>query len=224
MADLQLYSVSKRFGKKVILNDVSFKCSTGDVLAIFGKNGCGKSTLLKLLYGTIKANAIDMSINGKKAKPSEVIEKKQIAYLPQHSFLPKTVLVRDIIPMYFSSQEKQDQIFYDTLTSTIAAKKVGALSIGQLRYFQVLLISHLDAPFLLFDEPYSMIDPKYKDIISQRLTQIKHKKGIIITDHYYEDVLNISTKNLLLKDGKSHLITSKEDLVKLFYLPKHTSK
>jgi len=214
LAKLEIHKAIKSFGKKDILTDVSFSCETGEILGIFGRNGSGKSTLLKLIFGTLKANYINMSIDGVTIHPSEIITNKKIAYLPQHSFLPKNIRVRDIIPMYYKSQKKQDTIFYDTQISEISTKRIGELSIGQLRYFQVLLISQLTHPFLIFDEPFSMIDPLYKVKIGNLLNQLKQDKGIIITDHYYTDVLNISSKNILIKEGKSYSIQGK--LILLF--------
>ena len=219
MARLEIHKATKSFGKKDILTNVSFSCETGEILGIFGRNGCGKSTLLKIIFGTLKANKIEITIDGLSINPSEAIPTKRIAYLPQHSFLPVNNKVRDIIPMYYKSQKKQDAIFYDPQIAQISAKKVGELSIGQLRYFQVLLIGNLDREFLLLDEPFSMIDPLYKVKISELLSQLKQEKGIIITDHYYQDVLNIATKNMIIKNGLSQAISFEEELINLGYLP-----
>ncbi len=220
MATLQLYKAKKSFGKKEVLKEISFKIKTGEILGIFGRNGCGKSTLLKIIFGTLKASEIDLHLDGISINPLKLIPKKKIAYLPQHSFLPRSSKVRDLIPIYFPREEKQDAIFYDSQIALITSKKVGELSIGQLRYFQVLLIGHLDRDFLLFDEPFSMIDPLYKVKISELLVQLQQHKGIIITDHYHDDVLNITTNNIILKDGFSHKINSKEELKKMGYLSK----
>lgn len=219
MATLQLYKAKKSFGKKDILKEVSLSCKTGEILGIFGRNGCGKSTLLKLIFGTLKATEIDLHLDGTSVNPLKLIPKKKIGYLPQHSFLPRNSKVRDIIPIYYPSQEKQDKIFYDPQIVLISSKKISELSIGQLRYFQVLLIGHLDRDFLLFDEPFSMIDPLYKVKISELLIRLQQHKGIIITDHYYEDVLKITSKNIVLKDGISHSISSKDDLIAMDYIP-----
>ncbi|MFK5981784.1 MAG: ATP-binding cassette domain-containing protein [Flavobacteriaceae bacterium] len=220
MATLQLYKAKKSFGKNEVLKEVSFKVKTGEILGVFGRNGCGKSTLLKLIFGTLKATEIDLRLDNVSVNPLKLIPKKKIAYLPQHSFLPRNSRVRDIVPIYFPSQEKQDCIFYDSQIALITSKKVSELSIGQLRYFQVLLIGNLERDFLLFDEPFSMIDPLYKAKISELLIELQQHKGIIITDHYYEDVLNITSKNILLKDGISHSISSKEDLISSGYISK----
>lgn len=223
MASFKLHSVKKSFDEKEVLKEISFSLNTGEILGIFGRNGCGKSTLLRLIFGTLGKASIDISINDKNFEPSKNISTKQIAYLPQHSFLPKTIKVRDIIPIYFSEEKKQDAIFYNPIIATLTAKKVGELSLGQVRYLEVLLIGNLDHPFLMLDEPFSMIDPLYKFEIQKLLRKLKVEKGIIITDHYYCDILEITSKNLLMKDGNAHEINNVEDLKQHNYLSKNST-
>ena len=218
MATLHLHSVSKSFGSKNVLSDISFELSTGEVLGLFGRNGCGKSTLLKILFGTLKANEISLSIDGLQVNPSEVIRNKLIGYLPQHPFLPKQTKVRDLIPVYHPSEETQDAIFYDPHIASFTAKKVGSLSLGELKYFEVVLLGHLSHPFLVLDEPFSMLEPLHKEQLKGFITKLKTQKGIIITDHYYNDVLDITSQNIVLVEGKSHSIKTTADLKNFEYL------
>jgi ABC-type lipopolysaccharide export system ATPase subunit len=148
----------------------------------------------------------------------EIIPSKTIAYLPQDSFLPKELKVRDVIPFFFPNGEDQDKIFYASTVSVFEKLKVGYLSLGQLRYLELLIIGNLNHSFLLLDEPFSMIEPLYKEIIKSLLLELKKTKGIILTDHYYDDVLEITNKNLVIKDAEKIEIHSKEDLVKFQYL------
>ena len=221
MAILNLYKATKSFGQNSVLKEISFSLETGEILGLFGKNGCGKSTLLKMIFGTLKADHIEMSIDGVSVKPEAVIASKQIAYLPQDSFLPKNIRVRDIIPLYFYSEEKQDAVFYNPGIAKIAARRINELSLGELRYLEVILIGNLDHPFLLLDEPFSMIEPLFKDAIKEFLENLKDRKGILLTDHYFDDVLQTTTKNMVISKGKSTIILSKEDLVKMKYLSKN---
>ncbi len=223
MAILKLHNASIKFKEKVVLKEVSFSLKTTEILGMFGRNGCGKSTLLKMIFGTQKKGLINISIDGKPFNSSDNISAACIAYLPQHSFLPRNIKVRDLIPIYFSEEKKQDIIFYDSLIAKLTAKKVGELSLGQIRYLEVLLVGNLGHPFLMLDEPFSMIEPLFKIEISKLLNNLKVEKGIIITDHYYEDVLRITTQNILIKDGIGITIESKEDLKKLEYLSKNTA-
>jgi ABC-type multidrug transport system ATPase subunit len=218
LAILELHKAEKSFGDKEVLKNISFSCETGEILGVFGRNGSGKSTLLKMIFGTLKASNIKINLNHKSLNPSKVILQKNIAYLPQHSFLPINSKVRNVIPIYYQSQEEQDKIFYDSQIALISSKKIKELSLGQLRYLQVLLIGNLKRDFILLDEPFSMIDPLYKEKISELLVGLKKEKGIIITDHYYNDVLNITTKNILIKEGISISINNKDDLKQFNYI------
>ncbi|WP_299625568.1 ATP-binding cassette domain-containing protein [uncultured Tenacibaculum sp.] len=215
---LEAFDINKRFGKKTILNNINITCNTGDIIGVFGRNGSGKSTLLKILFGSINANSIDLRIDAKQLISKQIISKKLISYLPQQSFLPKEKSVREIIPLFFSNAENQENIFYNPKIASIVSQKVGTLSLGELRYLELLLIGNLEHPFLLLDEPFSMIEPKYIAIISSLLTELKEKKGIMITDHYYKNVLKITTDNFLLKDGNKIEIKTEEDLVMNNYL------
>ena len=218
MNSLYIKGVHKSFKNNHVLKDISFECKTGEILGIFGRNGSGKSTLLKIIYGTMKSNAIQLQINSEIIKPKDIIKSKNIAYLPQDPFLPKSMKVRDIIPLFFNDGEKQDSIFYAPKISTFEKKKIGHLSMGELRYLELLLIGNLDHPFLMLDEPFSMIEPLYKEIIKNILMKLKEKKGIIITDHYYTDVIEITDYNFLIKDGMKIDINNLNDLEKHGYL------
>lgn len=222
MAIFKLHNASPNFGTKEVLTEVSFTLETGKILGIFGRNGSGKSSLLKMIYGTLQKGSINCSINDTFFSPSENISKKQIAYLPQDSFLPRNIRVHDLIPMYFSQEQTQDKVFYDPYIAKFTSKKVGELSLGQVRYLEVVLLANLDHPFLMLDEPFSMIEPIYKTQIKNTLEALKSRKGIIITDHYYNDVIEISTQNLLLKGGKDHPIHSLEDLRSQGYLTQNS--
>ncbi len=175
-----------------------------------------------MIFGILKKGSVNISMNGKTFNVHENISSERIAYLPQHSFVPRNLKVRDLIPLYFLEEQKQDAIFYDTLISKITAKKVRDLSLGQVRYLEVLLVGNLNHDFLMLDEPFSMIEPLYKIEIKKLLNKLKFEKGIIITDHYYQDVLDISSQNLFIENGVSIPIKGKENLKRLHYLSKNS--
>lgn len=127
-------------------------------------------------------------------------------------------MVRDIISVFFPNGELQDLIFYAPKVSSFETTKVGNLSLGQLRYLELLLMGNLPHTFLLLDEPFSMIEPLYKEVIKEFLIELKNSKGIILTDHYYNDVLEITTKNYVITDAQIVPILDKADLVFYDYL------
>lgn len=221
MAHLKIEAVSKNFGAKRLFNDASLAVRTGEILGVFGRNGSGKSTLLKILFGTVQADRMLGTLNDVPFDPRKVIARQQIGYLPQFSFLPQYRRVRQVIPLFLDTGELQDKVFYAPRIAEIENQRVGQLSIGERRYLEFLLLAYAPHPFLLLDEPFSMIEPLYKDIIQALLMDLKPHKGIILTDHYFRDVLPLTDRNILLKNKSFLPITGEEDLETLGYLPKN---
>ena len=215
---LEIENLTKSFKNKNILNDINLHCKTGEAIGVFGRNGSGKSTLLKLIYGVLKADAINIKINNKQYQPANIIPSQTIAYLPQDTFLPKNITVREVIPFFFKEGGSQEAIFYAPNVSSFEKIKIGKLSVGQLRYLELLIIGNLKHPFLLLDEPFAMVEPIYKEVIKKLLLKLKKHKGIILTDHYYNDVLEVATDSFMIKDSKKIVITNKKDLIKYGYL------
>ena len=215
---LSVSGIIKSFGNRKVLDNAYIHCESGGIVGVFGRNGSGKSTLLKIIFGTLNADEIAITINDRYVPVKQIIPLQQIAYLPQDPFLPKNLKVKDIIPMFLESGSRQDKLFYRPEVHILSERKVKELSMGQLRYLELLLISHLDHPFLMLDEPFSMVEPLYKDKIKELLLELKKEKGILLTDHYYSDILQVSDKNLLLKDGKIITINNPEELVTHGYL------
>ena len=156
--------------------------------------------------------------------PMKNIGLMNIAYLPQDTFLPSNLTVRDVIPMYYKDGNSQDRIFYDPRIAGFERQKIGTLSSGERRYFEVLLISRLPHRFLMLDEPFSMIEPLYQESIKELLLELKKEKGIIITDHYYRNVFDIADVKMIMKDGKALEIESEVDLINNGYLPESRMK
>ena len=220
---LRLESVNHSYGKRQILSNVKLTCDTGDIIAIFGRNGSGKSTLLKILFGTEKPNGIDLYVDN--IKIDNITPKSNlIAYLPQEPFMPKDLKVRDIIPMYFPDGNKQNKIFHSPLIQKIETQKAGTLSLGEQRYLEFLLIINLNHPFILLDEPFSMIEPLYKDAIKETMLLNQKDKGFIITDHYYLDIFDVANKKIIIKDGVSYEVTDLNDLKENGYLSSANQK
>lgn len=218
---LKITEATKSFDTHYVLSAVSLTIITGDVVGIFGRNGSGKSTLLQMIFGTVNADSISVFVDDNQIQQENISSSQQIAYLPQSSFLPKNMKVREVIPLFFCESEQQDTVFYAPNVSSFDNKKINQLSLGQLRYLEFLIIANLNHPFLLLDEPFSMIEPLYKDAIKTVILQLKSTKGIIMTDHYYEDVLQITNRNFLLKETRLLPVENVQDLVKFDYLKSH---
>lgn len=215
---LEIKNLNKSFKEKQILKNLSFEFRTDETNVIFGRNGSGKSTLLKLIYGTLKPDNLELKINGKLIKNNNVILDNRIGYLPQDNFLPKNLKVSEVIAMYFKEGDRQDKVFYAPRINKIQNRKISQLSLGERRYLEIVLLGNLDHKFLLLDEPFSMIEPLFIEIIKDFLNGLKKTKGIILTDHYYNDAMEIADKIFLIKDGNKIKINERKDLIDHGYI------
>lgn len=213
---LEIDSVQKKFDYKSILSDIYLKCETGEIIGLLGRNGSGKSTLLKIIFGILEADFKFVRIDGViKNRTSDLF--KNISYLSQDNFIPNSFSVKKAIELSIDSQ-KIKSFYDDEMIKSITDKKINHLSGGELRYLEIKLILFNPSKFVLLDEPYNGLSPIMIDKINQLITQNSTKKGIIITDHNYENVIKISSKLILLKEGKTFHLKDKNELIDKGYL------
>ena len=218
MSELIVNKIAKKFNKRIVLSDISIRVKTGEILGIFGRNGCGKSSLLKILFGVLPADEHEIVLDNTCFNPASNIKLMHISYLPQESFLPDNLAVRDVIPLYYRDGDAQNKIFYSPGIAQIERQRIGTLSLGERRYLEILLISGLPHKLLMLDEPFSMVEPIYQDSIKILLLGLKKEKGIIITDHYYRNVLEVADRKMIIKDGRAIEIENEIGLIANGYL------
>lgn len=207
---ISISGLTYRFGTKMVLNNLSFKIKPEEIIGLFGRNGTGKSTLLNLLFGTLKIQSGSININNHRAAIDEL--RNHVAYSTQNVFLPPSLTVRNVIPLYFSNGEDQNKIFYAEGINSIERYKIGSLSVGEQKYLQFLLTVNLPKKIILLDEPFAMIDPLYREIIKAKIIEQSKNKAFVLTDHYYKDVFEVSTSCFILKEGTLKPIISVQDL------------
>ncbi len=213
---LEVDSVQMHFGFKSILSDVYLKCETGDIIGVLGKNGSGKSTLLKIIFGIIQADFKCIRIDGQvKSKTKDLFP--HISYLIQENFIPRHFSVKKAILLSIENNTIVD-FYNDAIIQSIQEKKIFQLSGGELRYLEIKLMLSNASKFVLLDEPYNGLAPIIIEKINALIIQKAKTKGVIITDHNYENVIKISTKLLLMKDGKMHHLKAEKELIEKGYL------
>lgn len=213
---LEVDSVQKQYDGKIIVSDVYLKCETTDIIGILGRNGSGKSTLLKIIFGIVTADFKFVRVDGAvKSKTSDLLN--EISYLPQENFIPNLFSVKKAIVLSVAN-DKLQEFYEDEIIQTILNKKINQLSGGELRYLEIKLILNKNSKFVLLDEPYNGLSPIMIDKINVLVTKYSNIKGIIITDHNYENIIKISTELVLMKEGKMHHLRDRSELVEKGYL------
>lgn len=218
----ELYADSIEFsytGYQPLLTGVFIRCQIGEVVALLGRNGCGKSTLMKILFGTIVPKMAYIKIDGVRVHKGYL--SKKVCYLPQHSFLPPYHRLQKIIKLMVPKVENQRAIEKDEIIQKIITQKIGEISVGERRYFELLVLLNIDADYYLLDEPFSGVAPYLKERIQDLIHAHKPTKGFIISDHHYTSVLDISTSIMLLQNGGCRRISNKKEL-EMFYVPEGT--
>jgi ABC-type multidrug transport system ATPase subunit len=215
---LEAGGILKYIGVRELLTDCYIKCETGDIIGILGRNGSGKSTLLKIIFGTESAVNKSIRFNGR-PYTHPYTAKKLVAYLPQHHFLPANLSVKRITELFIRNKEARRKVLTNERVQPHLYKRTGELSGGERRYLEILLLIHLDAAFILLDEPFSGIEPIYKTHIAGLLQASRPFKGFIITDHDYRNIIDNSTEILLITNGVCKHIQSLQELEDHQYLP-----
>ena len=218
MSRLQIDSITKSFGNKIILRDIYLSLETGKTAGLLGRNGSGKSTLFQIIFGSLKGETQYIKFN-EKVLQKQSDRKNRIAYLPQHSFLPKNVKIKNLIQL-FCDKESAKELCDLNLIPSFLNETPKSLSGGELRLVEILLIINSKAEFILLDEPFHSLSPK---MIAEVKAMIKKQtqKGFLISDHQYQDVMEISDENILLSDGNLRLIKDLTELQRFNYLPKN---
>ncbi|MGA9212071.1 ATP-binding cassette domain-containing protein [Kaistella sp.] len=213
---LHVDSIEKSFGEQKILKDIFIGCETNEIVGVLGRNGSGKTTLFNIIFGTASAENKFIRV-GSKVITKVSDNKNLIHFLAQNHFLPSHLKIKNSIDL-FCNESNAYNLKNHQLMSSYLDKKPHHLSGGEKRLLEILILLFSDCRFLLLDEPFHSLSPKIIEEIKLLITEQSKDKGIIITDHQYQHVLEISDKIFLLKEGSTKILNGTDDLKKLGYL------
>ena len=212
---LKVDSVQLEFDGRKILQDIYLSCTQGQIIGLLGRNGCGKSSLLKIIFGTLTPGYKYVGINDTYIQNGH--DNNRIAYLPQHNYLPGGIKIETLAKILV------DAAYWDEFSESSLYRKyynhtISELSGGELRHLETLLVVYNKADFILLDEPFTHISPIQTEEFKPILKRCAQRKGIIVTDHQYYNVLAISDHIILLNNGCTKHITDMDELVTYGYL------
>ena len=212
---LECRNINKSYGNKKILKDINLVIPRGKIIGLLGKNGTGKSTLIKLINDLLTPDSGDILVNGKSVG---VESKKIIAYLPERTYLDKSMTVLEVIK-YFDD-------FYDNFDSKKAKKllkeldldvnqKLIKMSKGMQEKVQLVLVMSRKADLYILDEPLGGVDPATRDyILDTILTNFNEGASVIISTHLISDVERILDEVIFIDKGKIILTSDADKLRK----------
>ena len=225
MADrLECIALSKFYGKKHVVKDVTFSMCGGEITGLLGPNGAGKTTSFYMIVGFIKANGGRILLNGEDITRLAMHErsKRGLAYLPQEASIFRKLTVEDNIKLILEEQKLSKSAKRDKLESLLdrfgidrVRKQYGyTLSGGERRRTEIARALATSPKFLLLDEPFAGIDPKAVFEIKEIIRQLsKDGIGILLTDHNVRDTLDITHNAHIISDGSIIVSGTREELI-----------
>ena len=208
-------SVHLEFDKLQVLQSAFITAQTGRVTGVLGRNGCGKSCLFKCIMGGIKPQNIFVRFNDEPETDYAHIGKR-VKYLPQNVFMPTNMTLGEAFDLY--EVDYDGLVAFENKFHTYQRMTAGQLSGGEVRIAEMYMVLYSDAEFCILDEPFSNVAPKHVELMQRLIKTHKATKGIIISDHMYEQVMDITDDLFLLRDGYTFQIECREDLIHHGYI------
>lgn len=211
---LKVDSIELCYTGQKVLQDIYLDCKPNEIVGLLGRNGCGKSSLLKIIFGSLNPSFKHITINCKTITKGYT---NTIAYLPQHHFLPTDTMLNMLAKMLVDPQV-WDEFAEHEICKKYLLKKANQLSGGEMRQLETLMILYCKANYILLDEPFIHLSPIQAEVFKEIIRKRSQQKGIIVTDHQYQNILDISDKIILLSNGCTKHIKNRDELVTLGYI------
>ncbi|BCB96960.1 ABC transporter ATP-binding protein [Dissulfurispira thermophila] len=224
---LEIKNLSKTYGKRCVVSNVSISVRTGEIVGLLGPNGAGKTTTFYMVVGMIRPEHGDITLDGEDIKrlPMYQRARRGIGYLPQEPSIFRKLTVRqnlqavlEIQNSRLRTQNLKDEVdrLLDEFNLTNFADRDGyRLSGGERRRTEIARAIALKPMFILFDEPFAGIDPIAIIELKKMMSYLKSKGlGILITDHNVRETLSITDRAYIINNGQVLAEGSPDDLVK----------
>ena len=212
---LEIKHLDKSFDKKKILDDINLKIPKGKIIGLLGKNGAGKSTLIKLINDLLTPDSGEILFKGKRIG---VYSKSHIAYLPERTYLDKSMKVSQVITFFSEFYEDfKEEKAYELLEKLDLDReqRLVKMSKGMQEKLQLILVMSREADLYILDEPLSGVDPATRDyILDTILSNFKEGASIIISTHLISDVERILDEVIFIDKGKIVLQSEADTLRK----------
>jgi ABC-2 type transport system ATP-binding protein len=210
---LECRNLTKKYGAKTALNDVTLSIPKGKIVGLLGPNASGKTTFIKICNELLTPTSGEIYIAGN--KPG-IESKKIISYLPERTYLNDWMKVKDIINFFsdFYKDFKKEKA-YDMLKRLDIDdnEKLKTMSKGTKEKVQLILVMSREAQLYMLDEPIGGVDPAARDyILDTILSNYNEEATIIISTHLISDIEKILDYIIFIKNGKVILTKTVDEI------------
>jgi len=210
---LECHNLTKKYGSKVALDNISLSINSGKITGLLGPNGSGKTTLIKIASGILSASEGEVMAGGNRIG---VESKKIVSYLPERPYFSPGMKVSETIKFF--------KDFYSDFSEDAAAEmlksleikmdaRIRTLSKGNREKVQLVLVMSRKAKLYLLDEPIGGVDPAARDFILKTiLMNYNEEAGVIISTHLISDVEKVLDDVIFIRNGKMILHESVDQI------------
>ena len=204
----------KKYGSRMVVNNVDISVDRNEVVGLLGPNGAGKTTTFYMITGMIKPTRGDIFLDDTNITldPMYKRARKGIGYLAQEPSIFSKLTVENNLKLVLEmrkdlskqdQQDKLDSLLNDFSVSHLKHSKGGTLSGGERRRVEIARSLCMDPDFILLDEPFAGVDPIAVEEIQSIVNSLKQRNiGVLITDHNVRETLSITERSYLLFNGK----------------------
>ena len=203
----------KRYGKRIVVDQVSIEVHKGEVVGLLGPNGAGKTTSFYMMTGMIRPTSGTVFLNGKDVTHAAMYARAQagVAYLPQEASIFRKLSVEQNILLILETlnltktqrMERLDFLLEELSITHIRKSRGFQLSGGERRRTEICRALVTEPDFILLDEPFAGVDPIAVEDIQNIVLKLKNRGiGVLITDHNVHETLSITDRAYLLFQGK----------------------
>lgn len=210
---LRSENLLKKYGSRIVANNVSVQVAQGEIVGLLGPNGAGKTTTFYMIVGLIKPNAGQIFLDDKDITKLPMYRRAKLGlgYLAQEASVFRTLTVEENIMAVLEmtdlpkkeQKEKMEQLMEEFSLTHVRKNKGMVLSGGERRRTEIARSLAVDPNFVLLDEPFAGVDPIAVEEIQTIVARLKRKNiGILITDHNVNETLSITDRAYLLFEGR----------------------
>lgn len=218
---LELHNVSKRFGNRTVLSDISLSINKGEIVSILGPSGCGKTSLLNIILGLSNITSGKLFYNGEDLSRVPMQKRGFNIVFQDFALFPNLNAHENIVyglrnrPNISSASEVSDLIDLLGLRKHLH-QRIDELSGGQKQRVAIARTLVMKPRVLLLDEPLSALDGIIKESIKERIRMIarQFKLTTLIVTHDPEEALTLSDRVLIINNGRIEQFAPPSEIVK----------
>ena len=226
MATLEAQGLRKQYRRRLVVDDVSLRIGSGEVVGLLGPGGAGKTTSFYMIVGLIKADAGLVWVNNKDVTGLSMHQRARlgIGYLPQEASAFRKLSVYDNVAAIVETrpglnrqqrQERTESLLASLRIEARRDQSTLSLSGGERRRVEVARALAAEPQFILLDEPFAGVDPISIGDIQRLIGDLRERQiGVLITDHNVQETLRICDRAYILSDGRLLAEGAPRDIVK----------